>query len=109
MNVKKSLLTIPDDPPYSIAKPEAESHQGVLVLPAWWRLNTFFMQFCNRLAKEGFAALALDYYNGEIASTIEEADFTLTLARGTGSSRKIDRKLMMQLRQSWPGSVWSNS
>jgi carboxymethylenebutenolidase len=47
---------------------------AVLVLPAWWGLNGFVRRFCDRLAGDGFAALALDLYGGgQVAATIEEA------------------------------------
>lgn len=46
---------------------------GVLVLHAWWGLKPFFKQVCDRLAEQGFLALAPDLRNGEIAETIEAA------------------------------------
>jgi carboxymethylenebutenolidase len=47
---------------------------AVLVLPACWGLNGFMRRFCDRLAGDGFAALALDLYgDGQVATTIEEA------------------------------------
>ena len=74
MSAKKSLPMISADQPYYIAWPPVDSRRGALVLPAWWGLNSFFKQFCRRLAKEGFVALALDYYNGQVASTVEQAE-----------------------------------
>ncbi len=46
---------------------------GVIVLHTWWGLTPFFKQFCDRLAKAGFAAFAPDLRNSETAATIDEA------------------------------------
>ena len=46
---------------------------GVLVLHAWWGLKPFFKQVCDRLARQGFVALAPDLYQNQIAKTIDEA------------------------------------
>ncbi len=51
-----------------------DSGPGVLVLPAWWGLNGFCKDFCNRLAGDGFRALALDFYNGQVAADIAAAE-----------------------------------
>jgi len=57
-----------------LAVPPTGKGPAVLVLHAWWGLNDFFRSFCDRLAKEGFVALAPDLYAGKIARTIEEAE-----------------------------------
>jgi carboxymethylenebutenolidase len=45
---------------------------GLLVLPSWWGLKPFFKQVCDRLAADGYTALAPDYYRGRVGHTIEE-------------------------------------
>ena len=57
-----------------LAVPRSGKGAGVLVLHAWWGLNDFFRGFCDRLAQEGFVALAPDMFSGEIARTIPEAE-----------------------------------
>ena len=49
------------------------SGPGVLVLHAWWGLTPFFKQVCDRLADEGFVALAPDLYEGRTADDPDEA------------------------------------
>jgi len=46
---------------------------GILVLPSWWGLKSFFKQVCDQLAEQGYTALALDYYNGRVGITVDEA------------------------------------
>jgi carboxymethylenebutenolidase len=56
-----------------LAIPAQPNAPGVMVLHAWWGLNSFFESLCNQLAAEGFAAFAPDLYDGKIARTIDEA------------------------------------
>src|SRR5262245_38063893 len=59
--------------PIYLSLPTSGQGPGVLLLPAWWGLNPFFKQLCERLAGEGFVALAPDLYHGATAQTIDEA------------------------------------
>ena len=57
-----------------LATPAQPNAPGVLVLHAWWGLNSFFEDLCNRLASEGFVAFAPDLYDSRIATTVPEAE-----------------------------------
>ncbi len=74
MSQKKSRPTTRANESFYIARPRSGTGEGVLVLHAWWGLNQFFKEFCDRLAKEGFVAFAPDLYHGATASTIKEAN-----------------------------------
>jgi carboxymethylenebutenolidase len=72
---------------------------GVIVLHAWWGLNPFFKNLCDRLAAHGFTAIAPDLNQGKVAETIEaaqeimgERDFELSQAVIT-QAREILRKM----------------
>lgn len=56
-----------------LAIPAQSNAPGVIVLHAWWGLNSIFKSVCDHLAAEGFVAFAPDLYNGKVVKTIEEA------------------------------------
>ena len=60
-----------------LALPEQPNAPGVIVLHAWWGLNSVFKNLCDRLAAEGFVAFAPDLNEGRVAKTIEEAKQTM--------------------------------
>ena len=61
-----------------LALPVSGTGTGVLVLHAWWGLTDFIRNFCDRLAQEGFVALAPDLFSGKLARTIAEAEQQLS-------------------------------
>ncbi|MEO8355373.1 MAG: dienelactone hydrolase family protein [Chloroflexota bacterium] len=56
-----------------LALPSQSNAPGVIVLHAWWGLNPFFKNLCDRLASEGFVAFAPDLNDGRVAQTVDEA------------------------------------
>lgn len=56
-----------------LALPQQPNAPGVIVLHAWWGLNSVFKKLCDRLAAEGFVAFAPDLNEGRVAKTIDEA------------------------------------
>jgi carboxymethylenebutenolidase len=68
-----------------LALPAAGSGPGVIVIQEWWGLTDHIVDITDRLAREGFVALAPDLYRGRTATTIAEAEAlldTLTVAEG---------------------------
>lgn len=58
-----------------LALPSTEqSSPAIIVIHAWWGLNDFFKQLCDRLAQAGFVAFAPDLYDGKVAETIQQAE-----------------------------------
>jgi carboxymethylenebutenolidase len=46
---------------------------GIIVIQEWWGLNDWVKDQARALAKEGYAALAVDLYRGKVATKQEEA------------------------------------
>jgi carboxymethylenebutenolidase len=56
-----------------LALPEAGSGPGVVVIQEWWGLTSHIADVTNRLAAEGFVALAPDLYGGATTHDADEA------------------------------------
>ncbi len=58
-----------------LAVPDGGTGAGVLVLHAWWGLTSVFTGVCDRLAADGYVALAPGLYpDGATAASIAEAE-----------------------------------
>jgi carboxymethylenebutenolidase len=60
-----------------LAQPESGSGPGVIVIQEWWGLDDSIVDVADRLAREGFVALAPDLYGGRVTHDEKEA---MTLA-----------------------------
>jgi carboxymethylenebutenolidase len=82
-----------------LAIPQAGKGPGVLVLHAWWGLNDFFREVCDRLAQAGFVALAPDMFSGEVVDTIEAAEQRLTRFNEAEAVPPILTSALLELRK----------
>ena len=64
-----------------IALPASGSGPGVIVIQEWWGLTTHIAHMADRIAGEGYVALAPDLYGG--ATTHDEAEALQLLLRTT--------------------------
>ena len=55
---------------------------GVIVIHEWWGLNDNVRDMARRIANEGYAALAVDLYGGEVADTPDGAMALMQTAMG---------------------------
>jgi len=70
-----------------LALPEGGGkHPGIVVIHEWWGLNDWVKQEADRLAAEGYVALAVDLYRGKVATT---PDVAHELARGMPQDRAV--------------------
>ncbi len=57
-----------------LVMPEGKGpHPGVIVIQEWWGLNDQIKGVADRLAREGYAAIAPDLYHGKVATDPEKA------------------------------------
>ena len=64
----------PTQPDGYLAMPSTSEGPAVLVLHAWWGLNTTIKGVCDRLAEAGLVAFAPDLYHGKVTDQIAEAE-----------------------------------
>jgi carboxymethylenebutenolidase len=61
-----------------LATPASGSGPGVIVIQEWWGLTDHIAGIADRLASEGFVALAPDLFGGKVAHDADEAMKLLT-------------------------------
>lgn len=63
---------------------------AVVLLHAWWGLNDDVVAYADRLADAGFAVVAPDMFDGQVASTIDEADRLSSSAEGPETEPTVE-------------------
>ena len=62
-----------------LAKPTADgSYPGVVMIHEWWGLNDNIKEMADKLASHGYVVLAVDLYDGKMATTSEQARQLIT-------------------------------
>lgn len=56
-----------------LAHPGKEAKAAILIFHEWWGLNDFVKAEADKLAHEGYLALAVDLYGGQAATTPDQA------------------------------------
>ena len=65
---------------------------GIIVIHEWWGLNDNIRKTADRLAGEGYEALAVDLYNGQSATTPDDATKYMKAVMGDKDSAKENLK-----------------
>lgn len=70
-----------------LARPaDGENLPGIVVIQEWWGLNDNIRSMARQLAGEGYTALAVDLYGGEVGTTRDEARSLMSAAMGNPSA-----------------------
>jgi carboxymethylenebutenolidase len=65
-----------------LARPAGAPRAGLIVIHEWWGLNNNIREMSNRLAAEGYLALAVDLYEGQVAADADQARELMSTAMG---------------------------
>lgn len=70
-----------------LALPEGPgAHPGIIVIHEWWGLNDWVKEQAEKLAAQGYVALAVDLYRGKVATDASQAH---ELMRGLPQDRGV--------------------
>lgn len=84
--------------PGYLAVPESGSGPGVVVIQEWWGLVPHIEDVCDRLAADGFVALAADLYHGKKTTEPDEAGKLLMALEVDRASRDMGGAVHYLLR-----------
>lgn len=86
-----------------VARPAGKPKGAVLVLHEWWGLNDWIRAQSDRLADEGYLALAVDLYKGKVATDPKEAG-ALMEGRDAAFGGQVEQAGLDWLRKNGSGA-----
>ncbi len=85
---KGEMIDLAGGHAYLSLPPQAKAPlPGIIVIHEWWGLNDHIKHWTDRLAAEGYAALAVDLYGGKVAAT---ADSAMAYMRAVDDKQALD-------------------
>ena len=72
-----------------LATPASGSGPGVVVIQEWWGLVDHIKDVADRLAAEGFVALAPDFYDGQTTTSPDDAGKLMMALEINGAEKKL--------------------
>jgi carboxymethylenebutenolidase len=77
-----------------LARPKGSqgSLPGIIVIQEWWGLNDNIRTMADKLAGEGYTALAVDLYDGQVAEDSEKAQELMRAAMGNVAAAQDNLK-----------------
>lgn len=79
-----------------LARPAEKARAGLIVIHEWWGLNDNIREISNRLAAEGYLALAVDLYEGAVAADAGQAREMMSAAMADPD--RVDAHLLAAFR-----------
>ncbi len=77
--VTSETVTYFEDVSGYLAKPVDDgNHPGVIMIHEWWGLNDNIKEMADKLASHGYVVLAVDLYDGKVATTSNQARQLIT-------------------------------
>jgi carboxymethylenebutenolidase len=73
-STESEMIIYHDDTSGYLAKPILSgSYPGVIMIHEWWGLNDNIKEMADKLASHGYVVLAVDLYDGKVATTSDQA------------------------------------
>ncbi|MFQ6022674.1 MAG: dienelactone hydrolase family protein [Acidiferrobacterales bacterium] len=92
-----------------LARPaDGKTHPALILIHEWWGLNDNIRDNARRFAEQGYVALAVDLYNGEVATTRDKAKELATSVRRNMNAAFANLRHAVDYLKSRPNMVITN-